>query len=86
MSYIDLGLCSVLTFFSVATATIVCCKHINNDKPPHYYSVAPLQASAGQGQASAGQGQAQAPAQTIVDAPKYESYQNCPPKYEEPHI
>jgi len=86
MSYIDLGLCSVLTFFSIATATIVCCKHINTNKPPHYYSIAPLQASAAEAQAQA-QAQAQAgQAQTIVDAPKYESYQNSPPKYEEPHI
>jgi hypothetical protein len=125
MSYVDLGLCSVVAFLSVAAATIVCCRHVTSGNPPHYYSIAPLHASAAQAsaaqasaaQASAAQAQAhasavqaqahasavqaqahasavqaQAHAQAhvvIVDAPKYESYQNCPPMYEEcvkPHI
>jgi len=93
MSYVDLGLCSVVACLSVAAATIVCCKHIRSSNPPHYYSIAPLHASAVQASAahaSAVQAQAQAQAQVvIVDAPKYESYQNCPPMYEEgskPHI
>ena len=74
---------------SVAAATIVCCKHIRSSNPPHYYSIAPLHASAVQVQAHALATQAQAHASAvqahvvIVDAPKYESYQNCPPMYEE---
>ena len=113
MSYVDLGLCSVVACLSVAAATIVCCKHIRSSNPPHYYSIAPLHASVVQAQAHASAVQAQAHASAvqaqahasavqaqaqasavqahvvIVDAPKYESYQNCPPMYEEcvkPHI
>jgi len=101
MSYVDLGLCSVVAFLSVAAATIVCCRHVTSGNPPRYYSIAPLHASAAQAsavqaqahasavQASAVQAQAHASAVqaqahvVIVDAPKYESYQNCPPMYEE---
>ena len=96
MSTLGVSLCSMLAFFSIATTTILCCRYTNFmcNKPPHYYLIA--QASAAQtsaaqtsAQASAQESaqtsaaQASASAQAIVEAPKYESYQNSPPKYED---
>lgn len=81
MSTLGVSLCSMLAFFSIATTTILCCRYTNFmcNKPPHYYLIAQASASA------SAQASVPVPVPAIVEAPKYESYQNSPPKYEDIH-